>query len=174
VHAARPETRLHPLDQPTIDMLLKASVHVEAMIGPVPIMRAQGSAADDHRFNEDASGERWLAFPEADDIVFWQPEERLFATEAGRAFALGETWIDDATTCAFDGRLHVFADPLSWLRARRKGIVMLPFRWGQAFDRLRDVPRIAIPASLLPTYRRHMKPARLPELFVLEDEGVCS
>jgi hypothetical protein len=38
------------------------------------------------------------------------------------------------------------------------------------FDRLRDAPRIALAESLLPLYRRHMKPTRTPELFIISDK----
>jgi hypothetical protein len=39
--------------------------------------------------------------------------------------------------------------------------------WNSTFDRLRDVPRIAIAETLLPLYRRHMKPARMPAVSVI-------
>jgi hypothetical protein len=42
--------------------------------------------------------------------------------------------------------------------------------WTRAFDRLRDAPRIAIEEELLPLYRRFMKPARVPDLFVIAGE----
>ncbi|WP_287205134.1 hypothetical protein [Mesorhizobium sp.] len=88
-----------------------------------------------------------------------------FATYANRAFALGQAVIDEAATYSFDCALNVFDNPISWLLAKRDGIVVLD--WTRASDRLRDAPRIALAESLLPLYRRHMEPARTPELFII-------
>jgi hypothetical protein len=93
----------------------------------------------------------------------------LTPTPIGRAFALGQAVIDDPSTYSFDCNLNIFADPLEWLRAKRDGIVVLPNKWLLTFDRLRDVPRVAIVEQLLPLYRRHMKPSRLPELMILPE-----
>ncbi len=108
---------------------------------------------------------RNFAFEEQDDWVFWDPRHGKFATYANRVFALGEAAIDEAATYSFDCALNVFDNPISWLLAKRDGIVVLD--WRLAFDRLREVPRIALVESLLPLYRRHMQPARVPELFII-------
>ncbi|CAN7722191.1 hypothetical protein LJR007_003257 [Aminobacter sp. LjRoot7] len=107
----------------------------------------------------------WLAFEEHEDCVCWNPRHGKFATYANRVFALGQAAIDEAVTYSFDCALNVFDNPISWLRAKRDGIVVLD--WTGTFDRLRDAPRIALAESLLPLYRRHMKPARTPELFIV-------
>jgi len=148
--------------------LVGQGVSVEAMVHPSPMLVATGSAAHDGLFEHADDGERWLAFEEPEDYVFWQPRRAQMSTFAGRAFALGEETITKAGTYAFDCALNIFADPLDWLRAKRDGIVVLD--WANAFDRLRDSPRIAIVETLLPTYRRHMRPSRLPELFVISQK----
>jgi len=128
---------------------------------------AHDALFESHPSESHPSGDRWYAFPvsAADDIVFWQKETGKIAIWTGRAFALGEEIIWDASTYSFDCALNIFSDPLDWLRARRDGIVVLD--WYRAFDRLRDAPRIAVTEDILPLYRRHMKPLRTPRLLVI-------
>lgn len=68
-------------------------------------------------------GPQWLVFAEEHDLVFWQPVTGEIATDAGRAFALGEEAIGNPATTAFDRWLNIYADPLEWLRNDRRGIV---------------------------------------------------
>lgn len=140
-----------------------------ALARPKPVLVARGSRAHDGLFEPDDDSHRWLAFavPDADDIVFWSRRRGEWATWTGRTFALGQQIIDEAATYSFGRALSIFASPLDWLKAGRAGIVILPDRWPLAFDRLRDAPRIAVAEELLPTYKRHMMPARMPELLVL-------
>lgn len=157
-----------PLSRPgqaDLDWLIREGVSTAAMVQPLPVMIATGRMAADGLFEHAAEGERWLAFEEAEDVVFWQPRRGAIATYAGRAFALGEAAIDNPGTYAFDCALNIFDDPLEWLRAKRDGIVVLD--WKRAFERLREAPGIAVAEELLPLYRRHMRPARMPELFVV-------
>lgn len=163
--AARSEVWLDPLDQMHIDHLRRAGITIPAMINPTAIMMATGVSAHDGLFDHHPDGEAWFAFEEQDDWVFWDPRHGKFATYANRVFALGEAAIDEAATYSFDCALNVFDNPISWLLAKRDGIVVLD--WRLAFDRLREVPRIALVESLLPLYRRHMQPARVPELFII-------
>ena len=111
-----------------------------------------------------------LAFYEAvsGDVVLWHPKTGQLESWLGNAFALGEDNIFNAGTYAFDNFLTVHSDPLDWLRGGGHGIVVL--RWELAFDMLRDATRIAVSEQLLPAYRQHMKPRRLPELAVLASE----
>lgn len=171
MNASRPYPPLACPSQSELDWLMKADVAIGTLVEPVPMQVAAGYVAHDGLFEPDASGYRWLAFedPDADDIVFWQPRRRLMACWTGRAFALGQDVVDRAATCSFDGTLNIFDDPLDWLRARRDGIVVLD--WSQAFDRLRDTTSIAIAETLLPTYRRFMKPSRMPQLFVIPNRS---
>ena len=129
---------------------------------------AHGDIARDGRFQPDARREKWFAFDEleAGDIVFWRWETAELASWCGRAFALGQDIVDSPSTYAFNNYLAIYADPLDRLRAGRDGIVVLD--WSRAFDRLRDCPGIAVCSTLLTTYRKSMKPARLPKLAVLD------
>lgn len=163
--AARSEVWIDPLDQAHIDYLLGLGVTIPAMVNPTAIMMATGVAAHDGLFEDHPGGEPWFAFDEQDDWVFWHPRRGEFATYGNRVFALGQAVINEAATYSFDCALNLFDNPIDWLLAKRDGIVVLD--WSGAFDQLRDAPRIALAESLLPLYRRHMKPARTPELFIL-------
>ncbi|WP_183189274.1 hypothetical protein [Ancylobacter tetraedralis] len=147
------------------DWLRRAGVDTTVITRRMPIRLAHGTVAGDGRFDVDPEGRGFLAFSEGDDAVFWCPATGQTATWSGIAFALGEAAILAPETFAFDGHLNVYATPLEWLLSGCDGCVVLD--WPRAFDRLRDCPRIAISESLLFLYRRHMKPARLPELSVL-------
>ncbi|WP_026619408.1 hypothetical protein M728_001110 [Ensifer sp. WSM1721] len=159
--------RFRKLTPQQVGWLLAEGVRMSAVMRPPIVMLAHGFKADDGLFEEHAHGEPFLVFPEAEDCIFWQPRSGAMATWNGRGFAVGEDLISAASTCSFDGNLNVFANPLDWLRWDRDGIVIVNL--SLAFDRLRDVPRVAVAESLLPTYRKHMQPARMPELFVLRE-----
>ena len=165
--AARMDVWLDPLDQTHIDYLRRAGVIVPAMINPTAIMMAPGARAQDGLFDHHPDSDHWFAFEEQDDWVFWDAHQGKFATYANRVFALGQSAIDEPATYSFDCALNVFDNPISWLLAKRDGIVVLD--WTRSYDRLRDAPRIALAEGLLPLYRRHMKPTRTPELFIISD-----
>jgi hypothetical protein len=169
MNASRPDILLACPDAAEIEGLRRVGVDIMALATPWAMKVAHGYRAADNRFESYVSGERWLAFERLDftDIVFWHRPTNRLTTWCGRTFALGEEVIDDPATYSFDCALNIFADPLEWLRARRDGIVVLPSQWHRAFERLRDAPRIAIAESLLPTYRRFMKPAHMPELSII-------
>lgn len=160
------------LDAPPLGWLLPRhltwlranGVPMDAIIQPEPVRLAHGFGAHDGRFERDPTGPDWFVFFECEDLIFWRPRTGEVATWAGRAFALGESAIDNASGYALDGHLHVFADPLQWLRSGRRGIVVLD--WARAFDELRHCPRIAVAESLLSTYRLAMRPVRMPRLFL--------
>lgn len=154
-----------PPRQEHLDWLKRNGVSVDAMIHPEPMRLAIGVKAKDGRFENESGGASWIVFPEQRDVVFWQPRTGDLATWSARAFALGEAVVSLPETYSFDCRLNLFADPLDWLRAGRDGAVVLD--WVRAFERLQDCPRIAIDEGLLPQYKRHMKPARTPEVFVM-------
>ncbi|WP_234050733.1 MULTISPECIES: hypothetical protein [unclassified Xanthobacter] len=147
------------------DWLRRAGVAVETITSRMPIRVAKGSVADDGCFDDAPEGAPFLVFEEAEDLVFWQPRTGALATWHGRAFALGEGAILDPLTYAFDCNLNLYANPLAWLQAGCDGCVVLD--WSRAFDHLRHASRIAVSEDLLFLYRRHMKPARMPELSVL-------
>ncbi|MGO6724407.1 MULTISPECIES: hypothetical protein [Rhizobium] len=152
--------------QRDIDWLRACGVPMGAIIRPQPIRRSHGFRAADGRFEIDANGPVWLTFIEPEDVIFWRPKTSELATWTGRSFALGEAVIGNAATFSFGNALHLYASPLDWLRAGRDGTVVLD--WRHAFDRLRECPRIAVDDRLLPIYRRHMRPARMPDVFLLE------
>jgi hypothetical protein len=153
--------------QADIDSFRQAGVAVMSLAQPLAMKVAFGHVAPDGRFEPDLRRDRWFVFNEveAEDMVFWQRKTGRLTTWSGRAFALGQAAIDEAATYSFDCSLNIFDDPLDWLRSRRDGIVVLD--WTRAFDRLRDAPRIALAENLLPLYRRHMRPAHMPELSII-------
>lgn len=176
MNARHERPRLECPNQSEIDEMLQAGIDIMALAMPEPVLVAYGIVGADGRFEPHDRGSRWLALeaPASDDVIVWQPQGKGPAGWSGRAFALGEEIIDRPETCSFDCSLNIFADPIDWLRARRDGIVILPSQWTLAFDRLRDVPRIAIAERLLPLYRRHMKPSHLPELRVIPERRVAA
>ena len=153
------------LKQVQIDWLLDRGVSPSAISQPTLMKTCAGQRAKDGRFDVEPEGHQWFVFEEEHDLVFWQPVSGEIVTETGRAFALGEEFIDNPATTAFDQHLNIYTDPLEWLQHERRGIVVL--KWQFAFVRLRDVPRIAVAEPLLPTYRHHMRPQRMPRLAVL-------
>ncbi|NTI22271.1 hypothetical protein G6M87_10425 [Rhizobium rhizogenes] len=132
---------------------------------PAPIRIVRGYRGRDGRFEIDGLSDQWLAFAQRNDVILWNLASGQFATWNGRAFALGEDQIGDAATCALDHCLNIFADPMTWLRASCDGIVVTD--WTQAFDRLRDVSRVAVDADILQRYHKAMVPKRLPRVFVI-------
>jgi hypothetical protein len=158
------------LAQPTIDWLMDKGVSPKAMIqawsgNSCPIMATRGERGADARFDPDPHGKNWFVFEEEKDLVLWHQKNGELATNEGRSFALGEEMVDNPATTAFDQYLNIYVDPLEWLQCGRDGIVVL--QWTFAFDRLRDVTRIAVAQPLLATYRKSMHPARMPKLAVL-------
>lgn len=70
------------------------------------------------------------------DIAAWVPATKRIALWTGEGFALGERQIHYPNPLVRG--LHVFRDPVGWLRARRCGIVII--RRGFARAILGDVP----------------------------------
>jgi len=145
--------------------LLDQGVPIDTLIGLTPIHTMRGIVAHDGRFDEDPEGEMFLAFPEAEDVVFWRPGADLLGTWIGRAFALNEDAIYNPGTYIFGHSLNVYRSPLDWLRNRCDGSFVID--WNRAWSRLQDVPRIAIDETLLLQYRRHVQPPKGPEAFVV-------
>jgi hypothetical protein len=149
--------------------LHRAGVPLDVLTSLMPLRFAMGRRANDGIFEDDQGGNAFLVFEEPEDTIFWQPKTGTLASALNRAFALGEDVIYNAGTYSFGGHLSIYNSPLDWLRNRCDGCVVV--HWNRAFDRLRDAPRIAISAELLPVYRRHMRPARLPVLSVIVADG---
>lgn len=142
-----------PLKQAQIDWLKAQGVDPMAMAQPKPIM---------------VDEEGRLVFEEPSDLVFWHPRTGAIDVWNGSAFALGEDAIWNGGSYFIDGQLHLFESPLEWLKAGRRGIFVI--RWGLAFDRLRDVPSIAVPQGLVGRYRQFMKPPRMPKMQVVSEQ----
>ena len=159
------DIQLSTLRQTQINWLLQKGVTPVSIIYPDAIFMARGRSDDRGFFEPTPDGEVWLAFREDYDVVFYRPKTGEFAWETGRAFALNEEQIDNPATTAFGQHLKIFGNPIDWLRHNRDGAVIV--RWGDAFERLRDVPSIAIDQSLIEIYRRSMRPTQMPKLFVL-------
>ncbi|CAK7257255.1 MULTISPECIES: hypothetical protein [unclassified Shinella] len=153
------------IDADTLIWLSRQGVDALRLAEMLPIRSAKGRRAVNGYFEEGGAGRSFLVFEEAEDLIFWQPETGELATWNNRAFALGEAAIDNAATYAFGANLNILPDPLTWMRSGRDGIVVLDWRF--AFDKLRDVPRIAVAEQLLPTYRKFMKPRRMPSVSVI-------
>ena len=154
-----------PLKQLHIDWLLSRDVSRCAIIEPWHIGIAHGRKSKSGIFEEDLEGPAWFVFADERDIVYWNPKDGAIACDTGRAFALGEYLIDDPSVTAFDRYLNIYAAPLHWLQNERRGLVVL--NWSLAFDKLRDVSRIAVVEQLLPIYRKMMRPQHMPILAVL-------
>lgn len=86
------------LMQRHLDWLTASGVPMTAIIQPDPVRIAHGQKAADGRFDPDPGGPDWFVFAERDDVVFWRPRTGELATWDGRAFALGERAIDQAST----------------------------------------------------------------------------
>lgn len=130
---------MRALTQPQIDWFLKQGVTMEALTHPDAVTRAEDST---------------VYFP--GESIWWD----IKTGKLDGGFCLGRSQIYEAGTYALDAALVIHADPLAWLRAGRRGICVAD--WSQAFEHLRTAPRITVPASLLETYKKHMRPVRMP------------
>lgn len=130
---------------------------------------ATGFRAADGRFDEDAGGHHWISFEEEDDLVFWCPFNQQIATWEGRAFALGEEAIDNASTYAIGGELMIHQSVGRWILAGGRGIFVLD--WSRAFDKLRWAPRVAVAPGARSIYHRSMHARRMPQVRVLRGEA---
>ncbi|MEQ8448232.1 MAG: hypothetical protein RIB97_00960 [Nitratireductor sp.] len=156
-----------PIEWRQLRWLLDQGVPITVLMEFLPLRVARGIVGPNCRLDEDPMGKQFIVFEELEDVLYWRPRSGELASWNGRAFALGEAAIDDPATCAFGGHLNLWPDPLSWLRAKCDGCVILD--WSRAWFRLHDVPRIAVHELLLFQYRHHMKPPPGPETFVLRD-----
>jgi hypothetical protein len=155
---------LLPLQQIQIDWLLKKGVAARDIINPDCVFRAHGKKGNGGFFVPVPNGDLWFAFRGESDTIFYRAKTGEYAWATGRAFGIGEELIDNPASSAFDQALQIFSNPIEWLSHGRNGVVIL--KWGHAFDRLREVPRISITEELLATYQKHMKPRRLPKIII--------
>ena len=133
-----------PLRQSHIDWLLSAGVTMDAICRPEAMLYLDDGEA--------------MYFPD-DDVMWWYK-----TGEMEGHFCLGADNITDAGVYALDGALEIFETPMAWLKANRRGIVVID--WSRAFDELRHAPRVSVPKSLLAKYRAAMKPPRMPDVRI--------
>jgi hypothetical protein len=156
------------LRQSQIDFFRAQGVTIEMLIHPREPRLAIGRSDTLGYFIDDDNGEDWIVFAADGDLIYWQPKTGTFATSFRRAFAITEERIvNPATYFAGDG-LRLFNNPVEWLKDARRGVVVLD--WTKAFDRLRHCSRVVMRESLFRLYEQHMKPAQMPEVFILPDE----
>jgi hypothetical protein len=135
------------LDQSLLDFFIREGVSIEALTRPYMV------AADTVTFNPDGTYDRGpdgrltaVIIPvlgirgRVIDLCAWRHGSGRLGTWLGHAFALGEGQIHQAATYAFDRGLVVHRTPLGWLRAGRRGIVIIDEP--RAYERLAHVPRL--------------------------------
>lgn len=118
------------LDQRQIDWLADRGVSREAMSGSWLIKTARVTFEGKERFVQNSKGTDVFILvveenTEIIDLLAWELRSGRLATFRGHAFALGQDQILSAGTYALGGKLRVHRSPLSWLRAERRGIVIL-------------------------------------------------
>lgn len=161
-----PELHYHETDGMT-GWLLAQGVPGLVISSLLPLYTVNGVRARNGRFDPNPEGAPFVYIEDEADFIFWNRATGELASWDSRTFALGEAVIDNPATLAFGCSLNIFDNPLDWLRAKRDGIVIID--WRQAFDRLRDLPRVAVAECLLPTYDKHMRPTHLPKVSVIPE-----
>lgn len=134
-----------PLDQQSIDWLKERGISNGAMIRPRPIKMTAVDFEGNGSFVRNPGGVGVFTLivdenEEVVDLLAWQPRSGRLATLRGHAFALGQDQILSPGTYALGGALRVHRSPLAWLRAERRGIVILNSR--EVYTRLGQVERI--------------------------------
>ena len=127
----------HNLQTVNLKAFAKKGVNALSLATPDPVFLAVGHKARDGRFEPSERGPTWCAVEVRDEVgqhVDWALWRGLdTCTWEGRAFALGEPEIWNPVDAAVG--LRVFKAPLDWLRAKRRGVVILRPEW--ALERLR-------------------------------------
>ena len=153
--------------------LLEQDIGGDSMVEPWPI-RAAEVRFEDHSFDFDTQGEQALLFRaedrgEAIDLVAYQPRTGKLASWRGVAFCLGD---QDQTfnpaTWFMGGALRVHANPLTWLKSGRDGIVIL--RPALTYAMLRNAHRVSFAdAELAEQFETWMQPPKpMVEIFIEE------
>ena len=152
-----------------VKYFLDHGVPFENLFDPSEVLIAKGTRGADGVFDpqkpDDPPSRDWFVFQQAYDLVYLQPSSKLWATEFGQDWALGQDVLMNPGATAFGQPLRIFDNIYRWLSAGRWGLVI--FDWSQVYDHLRHVPDIAIDQSLAETYRHHMRPGRLPRMTFL-------
>jgi hypothetical protein len=118
----------------------------EVMAEPWPLRSADVVFDDLYGFDFRRDGEPAIIFKaenrgDEPDLIAWETSTGKLASWHGNTFCLGDLdQIDNPATYFMGGALGIHASPLEWLRAQRKGIVIL--RKEFAYAHLRFCPRI--------------------------------
>lgn len=131
--------------QKQIDWLLSKGVTTDAIVRPWSLLRDDARPGDLYIGGEDA---------------WWNVKT---GQVAGVDWCLGDD-LGERDCMTGDWTLTIHATTLEWLQAGRRGIVVID--WSKLFERVHDIPRISVPASLKAKYEKHMRPARLPTLTI--------
>ncbi len=129
-------------NQTELSWLKDQGVSCEAMMHRWPI-GACNVRFDDRYFDLDEAGGRAFTIAVIDggeiiDIAAWQPSTHQLASWLDNAFAIEQDAIFNPATYAFGGALHVHRTPIEWLRAGRRGIVILRPDLAHAYLAQRD------------------------------------
>lgn len=105
-------------------------------------------------------------FGEPADIVAWEPRENRLATWRGLVSLLGE---EQAFVARLDDEVTLHANPLDWLRAGRRGLVVVdPAR---ARSILLDAGPIVVPSlEQGQNLRKLLERVRLPKILVSQPD----
>jgi hypothetical protein len=143
----------------------------------VPIWGAGFVELDGAHYAPRAGGRPAIIVPVFDggelvDLTATGLETRRTLTRLGVASVLGQDAIDRAK----DGEtyVHLFADPIEWLRHRCGGAVVLD--WSVARFALADLPAIACATEFLAARidKELRQPTRVPPLFVREERRAAA
>jgi hypothetical protein len=106
------------------------------------------------------------------DLTATGLETRRTVTRLGVASVLGQEAIDNAKDG--DTYVHLFNDPVEWLRNRCRGAVVLD--WSVARFALADLPAIACATEFLAARvdKELRQPTRVPPLFVREERRAAA
>ena len=182
-----PDTR--PMTQTAIDRFLAAGVPPLAMVEPDMIVPAVVFPHDENpvRFSfhdelrQPADGVSAFLIAIRDeageiiDLAAWRPREGWLATWRGIGWALGADQFPHPLDALHDdGVVRVFRSPMDWLRADRRGLVILDYvtaRWRLARD---GVPVIADDLEHARTLKQALaiKPARI--LLTLDTDRLAA
>ena len=137
------------------------------------VIRAARVRLSGRTFHFDATAEPALLFRAEDrweviDLIAWLPRTNALATWCSRAFCLGDQdqIFNPATWFAGDA-LHVHATPVEWLRAGRRGIVIVQPKFAHAM--LRHCPRLVVADASQGRQLRHSLQPPKPHVQILVD-----
>jgi hypothetical protein len=117
-------------DNATIRWLLDQSVTIEAMTAPLSILTGHVVYQPAGTYIPNTFGEFACILPAFDgeglaDLVAWSPRSGRIASRLGIAALLGEGQAERAATNLAGAPLPVWRTPLDWLRAARRGVVIV-------------------------------------------------